>query len=1230
MGRKMKNWTFLKKRIFLMALVLMLVFGSLGMMPYIKITPSDRFESSTYYMDGNESLYKMIEECPSYILVQHKAFGGSHYAYTDALFEESTGDAATDVGTEYVFRPGAQMLLVTFERDGDRVKRTETIILSSSTGCIRDPDVSSDGTKCIFSYKKSKEDDFHIYEIDLTDENLPMTQLTFGSGVADYECAYLPNGDIIFSSTRAIQTVDCHKTAVANLYKMSSDGKNIVRLGYDQVHTNYPTVTEDGRVIYTRWDYNDRTQVYTQKMFQMNPDGTNQTELFGNSSSFPTTLIHTRQMPNQATLYASIVTGHHTYQAGKLCLLDVSYSREGKDAISFPLDAIEKKDGVDKLGQDGPLYQYPYPISSSQLLVSYCKDGWSTTRADTPFGLWLLDLETQEFVNVVPGDSKYPSAQVVAIRGRDMFVRPSMVDYKKSTGTYYIADVYQGEAMLGVERGTVKQIRVVALDYRAYAVGATRASGSGTADPHTPIATGNGAWDVKSVLGVATVYEDGSALFSVPSETPVYFQLLDENGYMIQTMRSWSTLMPNESYSCVGCHENNNTAPSASGGITQALRAGVEALSPDAWQADDEDYDPYTSKIGFDYLEEVQPILDQNCISCHNNKTSAYGQIGITNMKESGITAIGTERLLANQGDSWEYLISSKELTDKSWTLPGFDGGWKTGYAGFGDRSDVATVRTSWTGSDKWLFVRKTFTIDDLSKYKGASLKFFIFYDDTPVIYLNGNVIYTDDLKWTNSYKQVIIDSSASNYLVEGENVIAISLNQHTGGRYFDTSINMVIPDPRTAATINNPISLEGENIGSQRMGKYFPLSYLVLTGSKPQDSKQWVGNASNKYTNWVSSMSVPELIMPLLHGARKSNIISILESGHNGVKLTDTEMRTIAAWIDLGVPAYGKYDANNDWDKKEFQEAEEEQNKRNYYDMQNEYSRMALSGTLPDGYIKIEYSDYSPMGSKLYTETAQGIVNLYFPDKIQKSDKIKVTLPEGVEYFAFTLTPKMGESIIYCPDGVFMYEVPKTSYMVSTISAEYANTTNYITARLLTEKELSERRNLAENTYDYTNNSSTKSDIENQYPHASATSEWENGRGEPHFHARNAIDGFRNNVGHGAYPLQSWGPAREDGHTLSIDFGRPVNAEQLGIIIRYDFPHDTYFKSATIELVHPDKSTSERKISIQGIGTEQIFDLDCKEPITAINIKDLTAYDNTLWAAFTEVAVYGYDIITK
>ena len=126
----------------------------------------------------------------------------------------------------------------------------------------------------------------------------------------------------------------------------------------------------------------------------------------------------------------------------------------------------------------------------------------------------------------------------------------------------YISDIYAGPGLAGIPRGTIKRLRVVALSFRAAGIGENYSQGeAGAALSSTPVSIGNGAWDVKTVLGEAKVYDDGSAAFQVPAQTPIYFQPLDAKGYVVQTMRSWSTFQPGEQVGCVGCHELKNHAP---------------------------------------------------------------------------------------------------------------------------------------------------------------------------------------------------------------------------------------------------------------------------------------------------------------------------------------------------------------------------------------------------------------------------------------------------------------------------------------------------------------------------------------------------------------------------------------------------------------------------------------------------------------------------------------------
>jgi hypothetical protein len=219
-------------------------------------------------------LQRLVETYPRLVFTKHYDIGGSHYAYTEGQ---------SDAQAERHFRPGAALCLMELDSSGASVRT----LIGDPKGVIRDPDVSYDGKRILFAWKKDdRKDDYHLYDMDAASGKI--RQLTFGLGYADYEAAYLPNGDIVFNSTRCVQIVDCWWTEVSNLYACDKDGKYLRRLTFDQVHTNYPQVLGDGRVIYTRWDYNDRGQLYPQPLFQMNPDGTAQTEFYGNNSWFPT------------------------------------------------------------------------------------------------------------------------------------------------------------------------------------------------------------------------------------------------------------------------------------------------------------------------------------------------------------------------------------------------------------------------------------------------------------------------------------------------------------------------------------------------------------------------------------------------------------------------------------------------------------------------------------------------------------------------------------------------------------------------------------------------------------------------------------------------------------------------------------------------------------------------------------------------------------------------------
>jgi len=566
-----------------------------------------------------QRLEKLKAAFPKIVFTKNHTIMPSFFAYTEGQ---------SDAQRERHFIPGSALCVA--EWDGAYLKTKDL---------IRDP-----FGRIHFL------DDYHLYELDT--ETGRIRQLTFGLGVADFEPCYVPSGDIVFSSTRCVQTVDCWWTEVSNLYTCDKDGNYLRRLGFDQVHTVKPALLEDGRVIYTRWDYNDRGQIFPQGLFQMNFDGTGQTEFYGNNSWFPTAISHARGIPG-SSLVIAIAHGHHTWQAGKLILIDVSKGRQEAQGVQL-IAPIRKTEPVkvDKYGQEGDLFQYPYPMNEREYLVAYSPLGGRPTR----FSIYYMDIDGHREL-LIRDPSISCQHPVPLIPRKRPPVRASSVDYTKKTGTYYVQDIYFGPGLKGICRGSIRKLRVVALEFRAAGIGRNGNRGpAGGALVCTPVSIGNGTWDVKRIIGDAKVYTDGSAFFEAPANTPLYFQALDKYGRAVQTMRSWTTLMPGENFSCLGCHEDKNSAPPLKK-TTMAMRAGAQKLEPF-----------YGKPRGFSFLKEIQPILDAKCVKCHNGKTINRSGKPIFSLKN---TPVEDKRSKRRWTESYIALTQAEGANNKNTALRG-------------------------------------------------------------------------------------------------------------------------------------------------------------------------------------------------------------------------------------------------------------------------------------------------------------------------------------------------------------------------------------------------------------------------------------------------------------------------------------------------------------------------------------------------------------------------------
>jgi len=604
-------------------------------------TPESLQSAFSLYVEAcierrKQRLNSFTENNPEIVFTKFEVLRPSFFAYTEGL---------SDARHEYNFFPGGELSLIKM----NGIWAEEETLLSDSTGVFRDPDIHFDGKHILFSWKKSlKEDDFNLYEMEMPSRKVK--QLTHGLGFADIEPIYLPDENILFNSTRSGNSVDCWTVEVSNFFLCNRNGEYMRRIGYDQVHTVKPAVLDDGRVVYTRWDYNDRGQVFTQPLFQMNPDGTAQTEYYGMNSFFPTTVTHVRQIPGTRKIMGTF-TGHHSPQHGKLGIIDIEAGRqENEGTILVAPVRKPEAERIDAYGQFGDQFQYPYPLNEKDFLISYSPLGYYAGRP-IDFAIYWMNIDGER--ELLTADATISCNQPVLLASRNRpFTRASTVDYTQDKGVYYMQNIYEGEGLEGVEPGTIKKMRIVEIIYRPASVGTAFGEGEGgSGHAFTPVGVGNASWDVKRIHGTVDVLPDGSAFFSVPSRTPLYFQALDENNRVVQTMRSWSTLQPGEIQSCVGCHEHKNTVPVASHPVSLAMNRGVQQIEPEG-----------IGVRNFSYIKEVQPIWDAKCISCHDgvkHSMSLKGELHVVDTQtkrkySDSYLNLTHARKTTHDNDSWQ------------------------------------------------------------------------------------------------------------------------------------------------------------------------------------------------------------------------------------------------------------------------------------------------------------------------------------------------------------------------------------------------------------------------------------------------------------------------------------------------------------------------------------------------------------------------------------------------
>jgi mono/diheme cytochrome c family protein len=357
----------------------------------------------------------------------------------------------------------------------------------------------------------------------------------------------------------------------------------------------------------------------------MNPDGTHQMTFYGNMHP-NNVYIDAKPIPNSEKIVASFSWGHgSTEHAGSIGIID---PRQGPD----------EKSAMKKISK-GKNYRDPWAFSETAFLAA------TGTRLILMNGegneQTFLDLPQEWKENKLTVHEPRPVIKRTPERAVS-----DMTDSTAKTGKLLLSDVYQGRNMVGVQRGEIKKLLI--LETLAKPINYTGGM--------EPLSWG-GTFTLERIIGTVPVEADGSANFELPAGRSFFFVALDEKDLSVKRMQSFLSVMPGETNSCIGCHEERTATPPRYAGFPIAFKRAPSPITP---VADFRGVDGLGNKLAvstgipdvIDFPRDVQPIFDARCVSCHS-----------PDKREGGVSLVGHRTPF--------YSISYATLTAKTLVADG-------------------------------------------------------------------------------------------------------------------------------------------------------------------------------------------------------------------------------------------------------------------------------------------------------------------------------------------------------------------------------------------------------------------------------------------------------------------------------------------------------------------------------------------------------------------------------
>ncbi|MDR2755931.1 MAG: hypothetical protein LBC20_09510 [Planctomycetaceae bacterium] len=608
------------------------------------------FETQAQTLSGDDQdLYIAVRRTKREIMFKNPVIDFDSLIYVDSpLPQGSESHHETRHRLGYMAVPGGRLMRLKGLNPGGH--QTQLMPQKPLHGSFWRPDLSYDANKVLVGFKPHNEKNFHIYEINI--DGSGERQLTAGI-FDDFDPVYLPDGkNFMFLTTRGHIYVRCmpptNAFVLARMALNTKPGdKNLYIISRNGEPEYTPSVMSDGRVIYTRWEYTDKPLWRAQSLWTMNTDGTQVQTFWGNQSVWPDLLKDARSIPGSERV---MFTGsaHHNWFSGSVGIIDPGKGFNFPDGLTKVTQEVvwpESGNGsVDPkesenyhLSGNYVSYYSPYPLSEKDFLVSARRVIKNSQGKDVAekFVLLLMDTDGNREL-VFEGEHHLFDAQPIRPRivpqiASERVEWPSWAERDKpNTGIIYSNNVYENapEEL----RNKAKYLRIWSIEHKTYTYWYKRNYVS--SGPEISVNQSEG---VKKIIGTVPIEDDGSVSFTAPSGIALHFQLLDKNQLALQTMKSFTGVLPRETRGCLGCHESMTRSP-VTAQTGKALKRAPSEITPVSW-----------NDITVSYERYVQPVLDQYCGECHQNpdhkaykKFNAVLRPGFLGFKEPYMTLMGS------------------------------------------------------------------------------------------------------------------------------------------------------------------------------------------------------------------------------------------------------------------------------------------------------------------------------------------------------------------------------------------------------------------------------------------------------------------------------------------------------------------------------------------------------------------------------------------------------------